>query len=70
MILYCISKTVQNIRYPPVSNIFICFSSIIKIKMGDLKLGVGLFNSSCKTIYLSKNNKLYFAISQMSIFVK
>ena len=42
----------KNVRYPRVSNIFIYFSSIIDTKIGYLKLGVGLFNSSYKTMYL------------------
>ena len=42
----------RNVRYPPVSNIFIYFSSIVDIKIGYLKMGVGLFNISYKTIYL------------------
>ena len=53
MILYCISKTLP----PPVSNFFISFSSIIDMKIGYIKLGGGLFNSSYKTIYLSKKSK-------------
>ena len=42
----------KNVRYPQVSNIFIYFSSIIDTKIGYLKLGVGLFNSSYKKMYL------------------
>ena len=42
----------KNVRYPRASNIFIYFSSIIDTKIGYLKLGVGLFNSSYKTMYL------------------
>ena len=36
----------KNVRYLPASNIFIYFSSIIVIKIGYLKFGVGLFYSS------------------------
>ena len=36
------------------------FSSIIDIKLGDFKLGIRLFNSSYKTIYLSNKNNLCF----------
>ena len=42
----------KNVRYPPASTIFIYFSSIIDIKIGYLKFGEGLFNSSYKTMYL------------------
>ena len=50
----------KKIRYPPVSNNFIYFSSIINIKIGYLKLGVGFFNSPYKTIYFSQKGKLCF----------
>ena len=42
----------KNVRYLRASNIFIYFSSIIHTKIGFLKLGVGLFDSSYKTMYL------------------
>ena len=38
----------KNVRYPPVSNSFIHFSSIIDIKTGYLRLGEGLFYKSNK----------------------
>ena len=42
----------KNVRYLQVSNIFIYFSLIIDTKIGYLKLGVGFFDSSYKTMYL------------------
>ena len=36
------------VKYPRTSNIFIYISSTIDTKIGYLKLGVGLFNSSYK----------------------
>ena len=50
----------KNVRYPTVSNIFIYFASIIDIKFSYVKLGVGLFNSRFKTIYLREKIKLFF----------
>ena len=42
----------KNVRYPPVAIILIYFASIIDIKIGYFKLGVGLLNNSFKTVYL------------------
>ena len=42
----------KNVRYPRASNNFIYFYSIVDTKIGYLKLGVGLFNSSYKTMNL------------------
>ena len=42
----------KSVRYPPASNIFIYFSSIVYIKIGYLKLEVDLFNISYITVYL------------------
>ena len=46
-----LQDSAKYVRYPRL-NIFIYFSSIIDTKIGYLKLGVGLFNSSYKTMYL------------------
>ena len=55
-----LERQYQKLRYLRASNIFIYFSSIIDTKIGYLKLGVGLFNSSYKTMYLRKKSKLCF----------
>ena len=47
-----LQDSAKNVRYPGASNIFIYLSSIIDTEIGYLKLGVGLFNSSYKKMYL------------------
>ena len=48
----------KNISYPSAGNISHRFASMVYTKIGSLKLGVGLFNTSRKII------------SQMSMLVK
>ena len=57
----------KNVRYPRASNIFIYFSSIIDTKIGYLKLGVGLLNSSKKQRILDRKANFVFSNSRISI---
>ena len=41
---------------------FIYFSSIIDTKIGYLKLGVGLFNSSYKNVFEIEKQSLFFLL--------
>ena len=61
----------KNVRYPPVANNFIYFYSIIDIKIGYLKLGIVLFNSSFKTYILKiEKQACFFSIRQIRMLVK
>ena len=47
----------KNVRYPPVANIFIYFFT-----NNRFELGVGLFNSSFKAIYVRMKSKLFLLL--------
>ena len=66
---YILAKRSQNVRYPPAVNIFMYFNLNNSYKKGSLKLGVGLFNSPFKTVYLRLKSKLRFSISHMRLII-